>query len=419
MHMFSKKSTSIFDSPATTPYGNFHHEEHVMPDLAGDARLPGVGPIRAMLVLGTGPEVVKLAPVIRAMTHLPAFEPIVVGTGQEALAPMLGLLGIEPRIDLSVEPIDLARSGERPRPSERTGRLVGELDQAIRTQRADLIIVRGDTTTALCGALAASYRKMPVAHVDAGLRARDAAFPEEINRRLIGRIARRHFAPTPRAAACLHAEGVPAERVVVTGDTGIDTLIWVLERRLGRSAFRKRGRRVLVALRHRQSAEQRGIALALRRLADRGDGEILLPVHPAVRESLLPEIGRHPHITITEPLGFADHAASLAACDLVLTDSGDVQEEAPALGKPVLVLRATTERPESVQAGVARLVGTDGDQVFAAASRLLDDPAEYARMAEAVNPFGEGQAARHILTELARDFARPRRRKRLHAAMAD
>lgn len=366
--------------------------------------------IRPMIVLGTRPEAIKLAPVVRAMARLSAFEPIVVSTGQhrEMLEQMLDLLGIEVGIDLAV-------MRERQRLSQLTSRLVNGLDHAIRTQRPDLVIVQGDTTTALCGALAASYEKLPVAHVEAGLRTRDLAnpFPEEINRQLIGRIARWHFAPTLRAAAHLYAEGVPAEQVVVTGNTVIDNLLWVLDQRTGTSAFRTSRRRLLVTLHRRESqgAEMRGIARALSRLADRGDNEILLPLHksPTVRESLLPELDGHPRVTITEPLGYADFATSLAACDIVLTDSGGVQEEAPTLGKPVLVLRATTERPEAVEAGVASLVGTNGDQLFAAASRLLDDPVEYERMAGAVNPFGDGQAARHILAELSRDLVRSER----------
>jgi UDP-N-acetylglucosamine 2-epimerase (non-hydrolysing) len=364
-------------------------------------------PIRAMIVLGTRPEAIKLAPIVRAMADSAAFEPIVVSSGQhrEMLDQMLGLLGIEVRIDLAV-------MRERQRLSELTSRLVTGLDRAIRTQRPDLVIVQGDTTTALCGALSASYEKVPVAHVEAGLRTRNLTnpFPEEINRQLIGRIARWHFAPTLRAAAHLHAEAVPERQVVVTGNTVIDNLLWILEQGTGTSAFRTARRRLLVTLHRRESqgAEMRGLARTLRRLADRGDNEILLPLHksPAVRESVLPEVEDHGSVTVTEPLGYADFAASLAACDLVLTDSGGVQEEAPTLGKPVLVLRATTERPEAVEAGVARLVGTDGEAVFSAATHLLDDPAEYARMAGAVNPFGDGRAAGQVLAELTRGFAR-------------
>jgi UDP-N-acetylglucosamine 2-epimerase (non-hydrolysing) len=365
-------------------------------------------PVRAMIILGTRPEAIKLAPVVRAMADSAAFEPIVVNSGQhkEMLEQMLGMLGIDVRIDL-------AAMRARQRLSDLTSRLVSGIDRAIRTHRPDLVIVQGDTTTALCGALAASYEKVPTAHVEAGLRTGDLTnpFPEEINRQIIGRIARWHFAPTARAAAHLHAEGVPADQVVVTGNTVIDNLLWILRQNKGRPAFRTGRRKLLVTLHRRESqgADMRGMAGTLRRLADRGDSEVLLPLHksPAVRDSLLPELGGHPFVTVTEPLGYADFVATLAECDLVLTDSGGVQEEAPTLGKPVLVLRATTERPEAVEAGVARLVGTDAEDLFAIASDLLDDPVEYQRMAGAVNPFGDGQAARRVLSELAPDRSLP------------
>ena len=365
-------------------------------------------PLRAVIILGTRPEAIKLAPVVRAMAGSAAFEPIVVNSGQhkEMLEQMLDMLGLRVRVDLAV-------MRERQRLSELTSRLVSGLDHAIRTHRPDLVIVQGDTTTALCGALAASYEKVPIAHVEAGLRTGNLnnPFPEEINRQIIGRIARWHFAPTARAAAHLHAEGVPARQVVVTGNTVIDNLLWILAQGKGSSAFRTGRRKLLVTLHRRESqgADMRGMARTLRRLADRGDSEVLLPLHksPAVQESLLPELGGHAFVTITEPLGYADFVATLAECDFVLTDSGGVQEEAPTLGKPVLVLRATTERPEAVEAGVARLVGTDADDLFAIASGLLDDPADYQRMADAVNPFGDGQAAGRVLSEISRDCSRP------------
>ncbi|WP_225994212.1 non-hydrolyzing UDP-N-acetylglucosamine 2-epimerase [Actinomadura rudentiformis] len=366
------------------------------------------GPIRAMVVLGTRPEAIKLAPVVRAMNASPAFDPIIVNSGQhrEMLLPMLRTLGIDAGTDLAV-------MRNRQRLSELTARLVNALDEAIADRRPDLVIVQGDTTTALCGALAASYERIPVAHVEAGLRTGNLAnpFPEELNRQLIGRIARWHFTPTTRAARHLHAEGVPERHVITTGNTVIDNLHWMLRQDEGKPAFRTDGLRILVTLHRRESqgAGMRELAGVLRRLADRGDCEVLLPLHksPTVRESLLPTLKDHPGITICEPLDYPDFAATLAACDLVLTDSGGVQEEAPSLGKPVLVLRATTERPEAVEAGVARLVGTESTRVLAAATRLLDDPAERAGMARAVNPFGDGKASNRIVTTLIRDCLRP------------
>ncbi|WP_207936118.1 UDP-N-acetylglucosamine 2-epimerase (non-hydrolyzing) [Actinomadura sp. KC216] len=365
-------------------------------------------PIRAMVVLGTRPEAIKLAPVVRAMDASPLCEPLVVSTGQhrEMLAPMLAALDVKAHTDLAV-------MRDRQRLSGLTGRLVTALDTVLRDERPDVVLVQGDTTTALCGALAASYEQIPVAHVEAGLRTGNLynPFPEELNRRLIARIARWHFAPTERAAEHLRAEGIAGPGVQTTGNTVIDNLHWMLRQDRGEAAFRTTGKRILVTLHRRenQGGGMRGLAGAVRRLADRGDCEVLLPLHksPAVREALLPGLSGHPGITICEPLGYPDFTATLAACDLVLTDSGGVQEEAPSLGKPVLVLRSTTERPEAIDAGVARLVGTDPGEVHAAASLLLDDPAERDRMARAVNPFGDGRAAERIMDALVRDCLRP------------
>ncbi|MGW2743447.1 non-hydrolyzing UDP-N-acetylglucosamine 2-epimerase [Streptomyces sp. NPDC001450] len=367
---------------------------------------PSTLPVRAMLVLGTRPEAIKLAPVARAMADSEQFEPVVVTTGQhrEMLHQMLGLLCVDVRIAL-----DVMRS--RQQLSELTARLVGELGEAMRERRPDLVVVQGDTTTALAGALAAFYEKIPVAHVEAGLRTGviDNPFPEELNRSLIGRMARWHFAPTPRAARHLTDEGVPAEQVFTTGNTVIDNLLWVLAEGTGTSAFRTGARRVLVTLHRRenQGERMRGMGRALTRLAGRGDVEIVLPLHksPAVRDALLPELDGHAGISLVEPLDYLDFAATLAECDLVLTDSGGIQEEAPSLSKPALVLRTTTERPEAVEAGAARLIGTDPDAIVTWAERLLDDPVEYRRMATAGNPFGDGQAAGRVLAQLAEDFA--------------
>ncbi|MDT7841112.1 non-hydrolyzing UDP-N-acetylglucosamine 2-epimerase [Streptomyces justiciae] len=367
---------------------------------------PSAMPVHAMLVLGTRPEAIKLAPVARAMAAGPQFEPVVVTTGQhrEMLHQMLGMLGVDVRIAL-----DVMRT--RQQLSDLTARLVRELGTVLREQRPDLVVVQGDTTTALAGALAAFYEKIPVAHVEAGLRTGviDNPFPEELNRSLIGRIARWHFAPTPAAARHLTDEGVPDEQVFTTGNTVIDNLLWVLAEGSGTSAFRTDAKRILVTLHRRenQGERMRGMGRALTRLARRGDVEIVLPLHksPAVRDALLPELDGQQGVSLVEPLDYLDFAATLAECDLVLTDSGGIQEEAPSLAKPSLVLRTTTERPEAVEAGAARLIGTDPDAIVTWAERLLDDPAEYRRMATAGNPFGDGEAARRILGQLAEDFA--------------
>ncbi|MBP2402330.1 non-hydrolyzing UDP-N-acetylglucosamine 2-epimerase [Streptomyces syringium] len=362
-------------------------------------------PVRAMLVLGTRPEAIKLAPVARAMAASPLFDPIVVTTGQhrEMLHQMLDLLRVEVRTELDV-------MRDRQELSKLTARLVDGLGEVVREHRPDLVIVQGDTTTALTGALAAFYEHIPVAHVEAGLRTGvlDNPFPEEANRRLIGRLARWHFAPTPRAARHLTAEGVPATQVFTTGNTVIDNLLWVLEEGTGNNLFRTGLRRALLTLHRRenQGDKMRAMGKAMRRLADRGDVEMVVPLHksPAVRDALLPELTDHPNIRVVEPLGYLDFSATLAACDLVLTDSGGIQEEAPSLGKPALVLRTTTERPEAVEAGAARLVGTEPEVILNAAIHLLDDAEAYERMATAGNPFGDGHATDRIVAQLAEDF---------------
>ncbi|WP_240351329.1 non-hydrolyzing UDP-N-acetylglucosamine 2-epimerase [Streptomyces olivoreticuli] len=362
-------------------------------------------PVRAMLVLGTRPEAIKLAPVARAMAGSPLFDPVVVTTGQhrEMLHQMLDLLQVPVHTELDV-------MRERQQLSTLTSRLVDGLGEVVRAERPDLVVVQGDTTTALTGALAAFYEHLPIAHVEAGLRTGvlDNPFPEELNRRLIGRMARWHFAPTPRAAAHLTAEGVPEAEVFTTGNTVIDNLLWVLAQGTGRNLFESDRRRVLLTLHRRenQGATMRAMGRAMCKLADRGDVEMVVPLHksPAVREALLPELSGHPAIRVVEPLGYVDFSATLAACDLVLTDSGGIQEEAPTLGKPALVLRTTTERPEAVEAGAARLVGTEPEAIVDAAMRLLDDPVAYERMATAGNPFGDGHATDRIVAQLAEDF---------------
>lgn len=361
---------------------------------------------QAALVFGTRPEAVKLAPVVHAMQEPASFDPVVMVTGQhrEMLDQMMARLQLTAQHDLDV-------MHERQQLSTLTARLVDGIGDVLRRNRPDVVIVQGDTTTALCGALAAFYERLPVAHVEAGLRSNvlDNPFPEEANRQLVSRLARWHFAPTPRAADQLVAEGIDPAHVEVTGNTVIDSLLWIRRQGAGSSAFRTSGRGVLVTLHRRenQGDTMRTMAHTLLRLAARTDVEILVPVHrsPAVREVLLPVLGGHPRITVTDPLDYLDFTATLAASELVLTDSGGVQEEAPSLNKPVLVLRDTTERPEAVATGAARLVGTDPDVIHDAAVKLLDDAAEYRRMAVAVNPFGDGHAAERIARRLSCDLA--------------
>ena len=355
------------------------------------------------VIFGTRPEAIKLAPVIREL-QARGQAPIIVNTGQhrELLDPLLHTLSITATVNLDVMRDNQPLSGL-------TARLSDSLGEALRKFRPDAVVVQGDTTTALCGALAAFYERIPVAHVEAGLRSGvlDDPFPEELNRRLVSQLTRWHFAPTERARDALRAEG--ASDVELTGNTVIDNLFWVLEQGFGQSAFTgEGGRRILVTLHRRENQGYRmgGVAEVLRRLAGRGDVEIVLPLHksPSVRQVLVPALGGQPGITLVEALDYPDFTATLAASDLVITDSGGVQEEAPSLGKPVLVARDTTERPEAIEAGAARLVGTDVAALFDAATALLDDAGLYASMASVVNPFGDGKAAERIVTRLFADL---------------
>jgi UDP-N-acetylglucosamine 2-epimerase (non-hydrolysing) len=354
------------------------------------------------VVFGTRPECIKLAPVIRELISR-GHPPVVINTGQhrELLDPLPRRLGITTSVDLDVMRDNQPLSGL-------TARLADSLGEALRKLRPEAVIVQGDTTTALCGALAAFYERMPVAHVEAGLRSgvADDPFPEELNRRMVSQLARWHFAPTARAAAALGAEGIDSSNIELTGNTVIDNLFWMVEQDLGRSAFTTSGgvRRILVTLHRRenQGYRMRGVAEVLRRLAGRGDVEIVLPLHrsPSVREVLVPALGGQPGVTLVEALDYPDFTATLAASDLVITDSGGVQEEAPSLGKPVLVARDTTERPEAIEAGAARLTGTDVGALYDAAAGLLDDGERYAAMASVINPFGDGKAAGRVVDRL-------------------
>jgi UDP-N-acetylglucosamine 2-epimerase (non-hydrolysing) len=360
--------------------------------------------MRVAAILGTRPEVIKLAPVVFELRRSPGTECIVIATGQhrEMLDQMLAQFELETDLDLGVMQPDQ-------RLSDLTAALMGGLGDAVADIRPDWVLVQGDTTTTLCGALAAFYESIPVAHVEAGLRSGDerAPFPEEANRRLVTRLADLHLCPTPGSAANLLAESVPAERVCVTGNTVIDALLWAAERARASPppVSRTRPRRILLTLHRRESHGQpmRDICDAVERLVLRGDTEVVFPVHrsPAVREVVVPALAGVDGVQLCEPLDYLDFIHVLDSSDLILTDSGGVQEEAPSLGKPVLVLRDTTERPEAVEAGVARLVGTKPAVVHASASKLLDDRRAYRAMAHAESPFGDGQASTRVAAALA------------------
>lgn len=361
--------------------------------------------MRVVMILGTRPEVIKLAPVIAELRRDPTTEPVVVSTGQhrEMLDQMLEQFELRPDIDLGV-------MRPQQRLSDLTADLVRGLGDTLRELQPDWVVVQGDTSTTLCGALAAFYEDVPVAHVEAGLRSGDdrAPFPEETNRRLVARLTALHLCPTRANAANLLAEAVSEETVLVTGNTVIDALLWAVERArlLAPPVPRTRPRRLLLTLHRREShgtAMQR-VCTAVRALCRRGDVEVIFPVHrsPAVRAVVVPELSAVEGVHLCDPLDYLSLVQVLDSCDVVLTDSGGLQEEGPALGKPVLVLRDTTERGEAVEAGVARLVGTSTTRIVDATATLLDDPVAYAAMAHPENPFGDGFASiriREALTE--------------------
>ncbi|MEZ6037804.1 MAG: UDP-N-acetylglucosamine 2-epimerase (non-hydrolyzing) [Planctomycetota bacterium] len=351
---------------------------------------------RILIVIGTRPEAIKMAPVVHALRDAGQAEVRVVVTAQhrELLDDQLTFFGIAPDRDL-----DAMRQGQDL--TALTATLLRGLDEALVAERPALVLAQGDTTTVLATAIACFHRRIPFGHVEAGLRTGDLAapFPEEMNRALADRVATLRFAPTEAAAAQLRGESITGH-VLVTGNTVIDALLWTRARSGAESAATSGKRRLLVTVHRRESfgAPLASICAAVRQLADRGDVEVLLPVHPnpEVQRVVTAALGAHPAIRLEPPLGYQQMVDALAACHLVLTDSGGLQEEAPALGKPVLVLRDTTERPEGVAAGVARLVGTDPASIVAAATRLLDDPDAHAAMARVANPYGDGRAAPRI-----------------------
>ncbi|QEY30970.1 UDP-N-acetylglucosamine 2-epimerase (non-hydrolyzing) [Synechococcus sp. RSCCF101] len=357
---------------------------------------------RVSIVLGTRPEAIKLAPVILAFRGCDALETRVVLTGQhrEMVSQVMTLFGLE-------ADHDLALMAPRQTLTHVTCAALQGLREEFQAHPPDLVLVQGDTTTAFAAALAAFYEQIPVGHVEAGLRTDDLLdpFPEEANRRLISQISRLHFAPTPRAAQNLGASGVVG-RILTTGNTVIDALLLMARQapRCDVPGLDWERQRVLLVTVHRREnwgERLRTIAAGLLRVLDsHPDTALLLPLHrnPVVREPLTDLLGSHPRAFLCEPLDYDRLVAAMRGCCLLLTDSGGLQEEAPALGKPVLVLRRTTERPEAIDAGTARLVGTDAEAIAAEAARLLDDPQAYAEMAQARNPFGDGTASSRILT---------------------
>ena len=367
---------------------------------------------RILVVLGTRPEAIKLAPVIREFRRRRGkFHCALCVTSQhrEMLAPMLDFFGLEPAYDLNVMRPDQTLG-------ELTGRVLAGLDRVLAAEQPDWVVVQGDTTTAMAAGLAAFYRKIRVAHVEAGLRTNDkySPFPEEINRRLVGALADLHFAPTDLAVRNLRKEGIPAERILRTGNTVTDALLWAA-RKIRRKPPRMpvgipppvNGRKLVLVTGHRRENFGGGLEQICQALkaaaAARPELDFVYPVHlnPNVKKPVHRLLGGHPRISLVPPVDYPALVALLRRAWLVVTDSGGIQEEAPTFGVPVLVTRNTTERPEGIRAGNARLVGTDAAAIERWIVRLAREPATHRRMAQARNPYGDGHAAQRIAKRLS------------------
>jgi UDP-N-acetylglucosamine 2-epimerase (non-hydrolysing) len=370
--------------------------------------------LRVAAVVGTRPEAIKLAPVIQALARSPVLEPLTVSTSQhrDLVQPVFRSFDLPVHHDLEVMQASQSLW-------ELAGRLAARLGNFLAAHPVDAVLVQGDTSSAFFGGLCAFYHKIPVGHIEAGLRTgnRYAPFPEEMNRTLLRALATWHFAPTRDAAGRLRAEGVPDGAIHVTGNTVVDALRWMtprcseepLKALLGEATGARR--LVLVTCHRRENlgAPMASVAEALAALATT-EPEILIlfPVHPnpAVRAAIMPRLRAVPNVVLCEPLGYDEFLACLQRAWLVISDSGGVQEEATALGKPVLVLRQETERPEGVNAGALRLVGTDRERILHAVRELLRDDAAYRRMGQASDVFGDGRAAERIVGILERSLAK-------------
>ena len=370
-----------------------------------------------MVVFGTRPEAIKMAPVVHRLAEHPALKLKICVTGQhrEMLAQALDDFGITADEDLSV-----MQPGQTI--NQLTGNLVAGLDAAYARHAPDMVLVHGDTSTCFVGALSAFHRKIPVGHVEAGLRTGNlhSPWPEEANRQLTGVLADLHFAPTERARDNLLRENVPAQHIHVTGNTVIDALLWMRDRLRSDhwapapdsplSRLRPGARMVLVTGHRRESFGKglEAICRALRRLAERyPDIEIVYPVHlnPGVQKAVYPLLGGIANVHLIPPTDYRHFVWAMDRCHLILTDSGGIQEEAPTMGKPVLVMRDNTERPEALERGALRVVGVEEQGIFEQACLLLDDEEIHRSMSTAGNPFGDGQAARRIVEEVHRWLA--------------
>ena len=360
---------------------------------------------KILLIFGTRPEAIKLCPVIRGLREHPGnFDVKVCVTAQhrEMLDQVLEAFEVTPDYDL-----DLMLPGQTLFQS--TSRILAGLEPALAEEKPAMMVVQGDTTTTLCGALAAFYARIPLAHVEAGLRTHDLAqpFPEEMNRVLTSRLTALHFAATEKAAENLRAEGVPARAISVTGNTGIDAVQYVrdgLERgtlRGGALPGLDSSKKLIVVTAHRRESFGDGfgrICRALARIADRGDVQLVYPVHPNpnVQDPVQRYLAGHANVRLIAPLSYVPFVDLMRRAYLLITDSGGIQEEGPSLGKPILVLREKTERPEAVMAGTVKLVGTDEDRIVGEAAALLGDSGAYRQMSRIHNPYGDGQASARI-----------------------
>ena len=367
---------------------------------------------KVMLIFGTRPEAIKMCPVVKEIAKDPDLKPIVCVTAQhrEMLDQVLHLFQVQPDYDLNI-------MKDRQTLYDITSRVLTGLAPVLVEVKPDLVLVHGDTTTTFAGALAAYYAQIPVGHVEAGLRTNNKynPFPEEMNRRLTGAICEWHFAPTKLAKENLLKENVATDRIMVTGNTVIDALKmtaqdnYVFDDKDLQKALQS-GKRLIVMTTHRREnlgEPLRQVYKALKAVLEtHEDTMVVFPVHknPAVRSVVNEELAGLDRVILTEPLDYEPFANLMNHAYLILTDSGGIQEEAPSLGKPVLVVRNTTERPEAVTAGTVKLVGTDYAKVHDEMTKLLDDKEYYRSMAEAVNPYGDGLASQRIVQKIRQIF---------------
>lgn len=358
--------------------------------------------LKSLLVIGTRPEAIKLAPVVAAIAKSGWLAPCLVATAQHRhlLDQVLEEFALAADHDLDLMTDDQTLAAV-------TAGCVTGLERVLAVEKPDIVIAQGDTTTTFVAALAAFYHKIPFAHVEAGLRTYDLAnpFPEEFNRQAVSKLATYHFAPTQGARDCLLAEGIPEERITVTGNTVIDAL---LMKAGAASAQRKSGpvRNMLLTIHRRENFGEplHHVGDAIKAILEKEpDLQVAWPVHPNpnVRRYAFENFSGHPRIRLLPPLNYTEFVKEMVHCDFILSDSGGVQEEAPALVRPVLVLRERTERPEAVSAGVAALVGTDPRRIEESVRALMHDPDFYARMAKGVSPYGDGSASSRIVDQLA------------------